>query len=116
MNTLVVDGVALPSPNSISIRYEHIGEMDRMVDGSMVADIIAKKTHIRCNFNFLVDDLLNIILHASRPILVQVMYKNPENNQTIFSNMFAKISPGINSFSKNGKRWWKDVECVFIEE
>jgi len=113
--SIIIDGTALPAPDTYSLEYKPIGSFERNANGNMVGDLVAVKTAITAAWRMLDDASFKQILMHTKPFFANVEYYDPERGIRQMRLMHTQPGSGKVALDAAGQLWWKDVSCVFIE-
>ena len=113
--SIVIDGVALPAPDTYSLEFRPIGSFERNANGNLVGDLVTVKTAIAVGWRMLGDVDFKRILAHTKPFFANVEYYDPDAATRLQKLMHTIPGSGKIALDANGQVWWKDVTCVFIE-
>ncbi|MDR2182891.1 MAG: hypothetical protein LBE55_01825 [Clostridiales bacterium] len=115
MTNIVIDGAALPAPDTFSLEYKPIGEFCRNANGNLVGELVAVKTSIAAGWRMLDDAGFKRILAHTKPFFASVEYYDPQRGARRQKLMHTMPKGGKVALDAAGRIWWKDVTCVFVE-
>jgi len=119
MALLVVNGVALPDPSDLKVNISDLSseESGRLLDGTMVKDVVARKVQIDVSWNTLSwEDVSTLLTAVESSIFLTVVYPDPKvgSYQTKTFYVGDRSAPAV--WLANGKEYWGGVSFTFIEQ
>ena len=115
MTRIIIEGTAMPSPDTYSLEYKPIGSFQRNANGNLVGDLVAVKAAIAVGWRMLADADFKRILAHTKPFFANVEYYDPQRGTRRTSLMHTMPGSGKVALDEAGRLWWKDVSCVFVE-
>ena len=113
---LKIAGVTVKTPNDIKIGRFDLSKSSRTASGKMVMDIIATKRRVDVIWKMLPDDELQKIIDtiaANKPFFT---LEYPDAGGTKTMTCYAGDILTSLWHTKNGVRFWEDVQISFIEQ
>ena len=113
MAVIRIGGVGLPAPDVCVVGFEAIGSFERNANGNMAGDLVAMKRKLTVGWQMLDDESFKAVLAQSEPFFVDVEYCDPKDGRVV-KQMY--VQPGGGKVALvDGRTWWRDVRCVFVE-
>lgn len=115
MALLTIDGVAMPTPSSLTLGIQDISKAERNTRGTMIIERIATKDKLEMSWAHLTRSQLSLLLNAVKPTLFEVTYMDPETDAFRTSTFYAgDRSIAFVSFVDN-EPVYKDIKFNVIE-
>jgi len=117
MPNFLIDTVPIKNPSSFKIERYNITDLNRLSNGTIVGDLIAKKRKFYFTYEAISSYDLNIILDAiwnTSSIFYELTYI--ENNETKTAEVYVGSIPTELHRNSDGAEWiWKNVTFNLIE-
>ena len=115
---MILDGVTIPSPDSVAFEKYDISNANRLANGKMQLSLIAKKIKLNLSYDYLEGEDLETIaslIVGNNAMFMQLVYSH---SATLENNTIECYSGAIKytSFLSDDGMWvWKDVKFSLIE-
>jgi len=117
MPNFLIDTLPIKNPSSFKIERYNITDLNRLSNGTIVGDLIAKKRKFYFTYEAISSYDLNIILDAiwnTSSIFYELTYI--ENNETKTAEVYVGSIPTELHRNSDGAEWiWKNVTFNLIE-
>jgi hypothetical protein len=113
---LKIAGVTVKTPSELKIGRFDITKSNRAASGKMMMDIIATKRRVDCTWTLIADNELQLIIDtitANKPFFI---LEYPDVGGIKSMTCYAGDIVTSLWHTKNGVRFWEDVQISFIEQ
>ena len=111
-----IAGVAAKTPSDLKIGRFDLTKSNRAASGKMVMELIATKRRVDCNWKMVADSDLQAIINAittNKPFF-SLEYPDVGGQKTM--TCYAGDINTTMWHTKNGVRYWEEVQIPFIEQ
>lgn len=112
-----INGISIKNPTSFKIERYNVTTMERLTNGDMVGDLVAKKLKFYFTYDAISANELDTILNAiwdTNLIFYPLSY--PENGKQKTSTVYVGSIPTELHKAGRGDNWvWKNVSFNLIE-
>ncbi len=115
MALLTIGGVAMPTPNEMSVGYMDTSKAERNARGNLIIERINTKRKLTISYSYIEQDDAKTLLNAVSPTYFNVTFLNPITNTFVTASMYAGDRQiGMIDY-KNGVARYKDCSFDLIE-
>lgn len=120
MALLKINGVNVPDPIQLTVNYMDLSSDNsgRTLNGTMIKDIVSRKTSLNCVWNALTWNEASVLLNAvEQSVFLTVVYPDPKFPNSPRTKVFYvgdRSSPSVSIVG--GKAIWNGISFDLIEK
>lgn len=120
MALLKINGVNVPDPIQLTVNYMDLSSDNsgRTLNGTMIKDIVSRKTSLNCVWNALTWNEASVLLNAvEQSVFLTVVYPDPKFPNSPRTKVFYvgdRSSPSVSIVG--GKAIWSGISFDLIEK